>query len=181
MSRARSTLIVALSLTLGVPSLAAQGLSNSDQGALAGAAAGGATGLLFAHVACDEYPCGSGVYVLFGAGGSALFAGLGAVIGSQVGREVEGRSALYGAVLGGLLGGAAGVTLVGSTCGHDECVSAGYVALGVTGAVVLGAAGSLIGGAAGRSRTASHVLTAQIVPVVSVSSRGVLLGIRASH
>jgi len=181
MSRARSTLIVGLSFTLAVPSLAAQGLSSSDQGALAGAAVGGATGLLFASVACDGYPCGSGVYLLFGAAGSALFAGLGTIIGSQVGRDAGGRSALYGAVLGGLLGGVGGVALVESTCGYDECVSAGYAVLGVTGAVVLGAAGSLIGGAVGRSRTARHSLAAQIVPVVGVSSRGVVLGIRASH
>lgn len=174
---ARSLPLAALGLALAANGLGAQGLSAPARGALSGVAIGGAAGLLFAHDACDDDPCAAGAYGLAGVAGSALFAGLGAVIGSQVGHDAAGRGAVTGAVIGGLVGAAGGIGLVAATCADDDCAPTGYTAVGLLGAALLGGVGALLGHAVGGWSNGGSNARA-VVPVIRPAGDRVVVGLR---
>lgn len=171
------TVVLALALT-GRPSQA-QGSSPAGKGALIGGPIGGAAGLLFAHDSCDGDPCTTGAFVVAAAAGGALFAGLGAVLASRVTQETSGRGARNGAIIGGLLGAIGGVLLILTTCESDECGPAGYAALGLTGAAAFATVGSMVGDVIAGTQSELRLLGWKSVPLLGLSPRGAVIGIRA--
>lgn len=155
------------------------GISSALIGAVVGAGVGGVAGGLFAHDACNNDPCSAGAYVVAGAAGAALIAGMGAIIGSRVGKGgAAGRNARTGTVVGALVGAGAGLTVVATTCDSGECGFAAYSAVALASAAVLGAVGGVIGGAGGGGDTASREAAAVVAPILGPSSRGMRVGVR---
>jgi hypothetical protein len=156
-----------------------QGTSPALIGALAGGGAGVGAGLLFAHEACNEDPCGTGAYVLTAVGGAALLGAMGALISSQA-HAPHGarRSAWTGAAVGAAVGAVAGIVLVAASCENESCGPAGYASVAMVGAGVLGAVGAVLGSRLGAGSQEFRLGDATAIPILGPSSTGILVGAR---